>query len=67
MLERGLYEPAGVPGYRLVDPGAETVKVLRRRESGYGRPLLLSALEGDRLESPLLPGLEIPLVAVFAE
>lgn len=67
VLKRGLYERAGVPEYWLVDPEAETVKVFRRREGGYGRPLLLSALEGDRLESPLLPGLEIPLVAVFAE
>ena len=67
VLKRGLYERAGVPEYWLVDPEAETVKVFRRRESGYGRPLLLSAHEGDRLESPLLPGLEIPLVAVFAD
>jgi hypothetical protein len=34
---------------------------------GGGRRLLLSALEGDRLESPVLPGLEVPLAAVFAE
>ena len=68
VLKRGLYERAGVQEYWLVDPEAETVKVFRRHDGGgYGRPLLLSALEGDRLESPLLPGLEIPLVAVFAE
>ena len=68
VLKRSLYERAGVGEYWLVDPEAETVKVFRRREGGgYGRPLLLSAWEGDRIESPLLPGLEIPLVAVFAE
>ena len=67
VLKRGLYERAGVEEYWLVDPEAETVKVFRRGESGYGRPVLLSAREGDRLESPLLPGLEIPLAAVFAE
>ena len=67
VLKRGLYDRAGVREYWLVDPEAETVKVFRRQEGGYGRPLLLSASEGDRLETPLLPGLEIPLVVVFAE
>jgi hypothetical protein len=44
------------------------VKVYRQREGGgYGRPLLLAAVEDDRLESPLLPGLQIPLAPVFAE
>jgi Uma2 family endonuclease len=67
VLKRGLYERAGVAEYWLVDPEAETVKVFRRQPGGYGRPLLLSALEGDRLESPLFPGLEIPLAVVFAD
>jgi Uma2 family endonuclease len=67
VLKRGLYDRAGVAEYWLVDPDAETVKVFRRHASEFGRPLLLSASEGDRLETPLLPGLEIPLTAIFAE
>jgi Uma2 family endonuclease len=67
VLKRGLYERAGVEEYWLVDPEAETVKVFRRAGDRYARPLLLSALEGDRLESPLLPGLAIPLALVLAD
>jgi Uma2 family endonuclease len=66
-LKRDLYERAGITEYWLVDPEAETVKVFRREEAGYGRALLLSLREGDVLTTPLLPGLELPLIAVFDE
>ena len=55
-----------------MDPEAETVKVFRLDESEagasrFGRPLLLTLRDGDALSTPLLPGLEIPLAAVFED
>ena len=67
VLKRDLYERAGIAEYWLVDPEAETVKVFRREGERYGRAALLSLREGDVLSSPLLPGLEVPLAAVFEE
>jgi Uma2 family endonuclease len=66
VLKRGLYERAGAE-YWIVDPEADAVKVLRRDGGRFGRPLLLSALDGDVLSSPLLPDLEIALGDLFAE
>jgi len=65
VTKRNLYERAGVGEYWLVDPEAETVKVLRREGAGFGGPQLLSARDGDVLSSPLLPGLAISLAALF--
>ena len=65
LTKRDLYERAGVPEYWLVDPEAETVKVLRREGETFGRPRLLSTCDGDVLGSPQLPGLAIPLAALF--
>ena len=72
LLKRDLYERGGVVEYWIVDPEAETVKVLRRAEgaagaSRFGRPLLLTLRDGDALATTLLPGLEIPLAAVFED
>ncbi len=67
VLKRDLYERAGVAEYWLVDPEAEAVKVFARDGGRYGRPRLLALRESDVLSTPLLPGLEIPLAAVFAE
>ena len=72
VLKRDLYERGGVAEYWLVDPEAETVKVLRRLEGDaeaarFDRPLLLTLREGDALSTPLLPGLEIPLSAIFED
>jgi Uma2 family endonuclease len=63
--KRALYERCGVAEYWLVDPEAEAVKVYRLAGERYGRALLLSRAEGDRLTSPLLPGLEVPLAELF--
>lgn len=61
----GLYERFGVREYWLIDPVPETARIYRR-EGGH---LLLvqevSAAQGDFLETPLLPGLQIPFAEVF--
>jgi Uma2 family endonuclease len=72
VLKRDLYERGGVAEYWIVDPEAETVKVFRRAEgeagtSRFARPLLLTLRDGDALTTALLPGLEIPLSAVFED
>ena len=68
MLERGLYERGGVSEYWIADPEAETVKVFQRGEGGdFERPLLLTLHDSDTLSTPLLPGLEISLAAVFED
>lgn len=65
--KRGLYERTEIGEYWIVDPEADSVKVYRREGERFGRPALLSAREGDRLASPLFPGLEIALDDLLAE
>lgn len=65
ITKRHLYERHGVEEYWIVDPVLETVKVYRRREGRFERAAELSVEAGDRLATPLLPGLEIDLAAVF--
>ena len=65
VTKRDLYDRTGVPEYWLVDPEAEAVKVFRREGERFGRPQLLSMRDGDVLGSPQLPGLAIPLAALF--
>ena len=67
VLKRDLYEARGVAEYWLIDPEAETVKVLRREGERFGRARLLSVRDGDSLETVLLPGLELPLATVFED
>jgi Uma2 family endonuclease len=64
-LKRQRYELAGVEEYWLVDPERRTVRVLRRDGPAFGPPVDLSAQAGDVLETPLLPGLEIPVGEIF--
>ncbi len=62
--KRRLYEKHGVREYWLVDPDAETVSVLQQAGLGYPPPAEVFAA-GNSLATPLLPGLEIPVTAIF--
>ncbi len=62
-VKHALYERVGVPEYWIVDPERNSVQVFRLSGGRYA-PALEFGL-GDRLETPLLPGLSIPLSNVF--
>ena len=62
-VKLSLYERFGVPEYWIMDPEAETVQVFRLSDGRYGT--CLEFRKEDALDSPLLPGLSIPLVEVF--
>ena len=64
--KRDRYRATGVAEYWLVDAEFETIKVYRwAGESGRVEPELYELERGDLLTTPLLPGLELPLRAVF--
>ena len=65
VIKHRLYEWASVQEYWLVDPLLETVKVYRLTEGTFERVAELSAGGGGRLETPLLPGVVIPLEQIF--
>lgn len=60
-----LYETAGVREYWMADPDAGTVQVYQFRNGRLVPIAELSAAAGDRLETPLLPGLSIALQQIF--
>lgn len=67
VVKRHLYDRGGVAEYWIVDPVVERVKIYRRgAASGFARAIELAAERDERLESPLLPGLALPLVDLFA-
>ena len=57
-VKHALYERVGVPEYWIVDPERNSVQVFRLSGGRYAEALELGL--GDRLETPLLPGLSIP-------
>jgi Uma2 family endonuclease len=62
-IKRKIYARYGVQEYWIVDPDAATVEVLAWGESGY-----ITAgtyRESDKLSSPLLPQLILPLREIF--
>jgi Uma2 family endonuclease len=66
-IKRRLYERVGVSEYWVVDPAIDVIRIYRREEDRFGRPLELSREADAVLTTPLLPGLELPLRRVFRE
>jgi len=62
-VKRKIYAQFGILEYWIVDPDAGTVEVLIRPEAGY----VSAGVYGitDRLSSPLLPDLNLPLSEIF--
>jgi Uma2 family endonuclease len=66
-VKRRLYEGFGVEEYWLVDPELDTIDVYRSVDGRYQRTSQLTAEQDDVLTTPLLPGLELPLVKIFED
>jgi len=66
-IKKRLYEREGVEEYWVIDPELDVVNVYRRVKGRYERSSELTLEHGDTLTSPLLPGLELPLVKIFAD
>jgi Uma2 family endonuclease len=66
-IKRRLYERVGVSEYWIVDPEIDVVRVHRRQDERFGRPIERSREAGDVLTTPLLPGLDLPLARMFRE
>ena len=61
--KRRIYAEAGVPEYWPIDPRNDTVTQLELRDGEYIERAVLGS--DDILTTPLLPGLTIPLAAIF--
>jgi Uma2 family endonuclease len=64
-IKRRLYERAGGLEYWIVDPKLDVIRVYRREQDAFAHAIELSLEAGDVLTTPLLPGLELPLHAIF--
>jgi Uma2 family endonuclease len=62
--KRALYERSGIPEYWIVDPVAETIQVLAFTGGTYLEVDLYQ--RGNTLLSPLLQGIEIPILEIFS-
>jgi Uma2 family endonuclease len=60
-----LYARRGVREYWIVDWRRRQVEVFRREDSTLG--LIATLLEGDTLQSPMLPDFALPLEELFAQ
>jgi Uma2 family endonuclease len=64
-IKRRLYERSGVQEYWVIDPDLDVIRVYRRSGDVFERPVELSSEAADTLRTTLLPGLELPLAAIF--
>ena len=64
-LKLDRYELLDVREYWTVDPTRTVVRVYRRAGDRLRKEAELTAAAGDRLTTPLIPGLEIPLAELF--
>ena len=60
-----LYERVAVLEYWIVDPKRDVIRMYRRADDSFRPAVQLSLEVRDVLTTPLLPGLELPLTAVF--
>jgi Uma2 family endonuclease len=66
-IKRRLYERFAVAEYWVIDPELDTIKVYRRSGETYARAAELMLEQNDRLSTPLLPGLHMPLAEIFRD
>jgi len=64
-IKRHLYERAGVSEYWFIDAEHDVVRVYRRSGQDFAPAIVLTTAAADVLTTPLLTGLEMPLVRVF--
>ncbi|MGE4083155.1 MAG: Uma2 family endonuclease [Vicinamibacterales bacterium] len=66
-IKRRLYERFGVSEYWVIDPELDEIKVYRLSEGRFARVAELALERDEVLESPLFPGLRLPLREIFEE
>ena len=66
-IKRRLYERSDVLEYWIVDPDIDVVRVYRRGDASFARPIELSREADDVITTNLMPGLELPLARIFRE
>jgi Uma2 family endonuclease len=64
-IKRNLYDRVGVREYWIVDPQRDAVTVFRRSGKDLVPSSVLTAANGERLTSPLLPGFALELPRFF--
>lgn len=65
LFKRQRYAHYGVPEYWIVDPELDLVKIYRFTVDRYSQATILTREAQDILTTPLLPGLNVPLVMLF--